>query len=80
MAPQTCINFLSKPTKTKKKKKKKEEKNVLSEWNKKVNEWHMKTKCPMQPRHFPKEEDNRYAPHLEKNFIQKMRDKVLRTH
>jgi hypothetical protein len=25
----------------------------------------MKTKCPMQPMHFPKEENHQYAPRLE---------------
>ncbi len=43
----------------------KSKKEELSEWDKKVDKWHMKTKCLMQPVNLPREEDHWYAPSLE---------------
>jgi hypothetical protein len=59
MSPHTCIIFPSKPTKKDKRKKKE----ILSMQNKKVNELHMKTKCPKQLGHLLGEEDHCYVPH-----------------
>jgi hypothetical protein len=57
MSPHTCI-FLGQNLPKEIKRKRKE---VLSKWDKNVDERHMKTKCPMQPVRFPREEDHRYA-------------------
>jgi hypothetical protein len=43
MSPHICIILLLKLAK----KDGKEEEIGMSKWNKKVDEWHMKTKCPM---------------------------------
>jgi hypothetical protein len=40
----------------------------------------MKTKCPKQLEHFPKEKDHPYVLCPKINFIPKMHGKVLRTH
>jgi hypothetical protein len=44
---------------------KKDRKEVLSVRDKKVDELHMRTKCPKQPRDFLGKEDHQYAPCLE---------------
>jgi hypothetical protein len=60
MSPHIYIIFLSKPAKRDRKEK---GKGII--WvNKKVNKRHMKTKCPKQLVHLPKEEEHQYVPHL----------------
>jgi hypothetical protein len=67
MSPHTCITFLLKPTKRYKKKKE----GVLSKWDNKVDEWHMKTKCPKQHVNFPRKKDHWYTPHFNIKFHRK---------
>jgi hypothetical protein len=78
MSPHTYITFPLKLTT----RNKKEE--VLSMSNKKVNELHMKTKCPKQLGHLLKEEDFLYAPHFEikphpKNVWQNPKNQLAHT-
>ncbi len=53
MSPHTCITLLSKNAKRDVKKK-----IVPFVWNKKVDELQMKTKCPKQHGHIPRQEDH----------------------
>jgi hypothetical protein len=75
---RVAIIFLSKLTKRDKKK----EKGILFMWNKKVDEVHMKTKCPKQLWHLFKKEDHQYVPCLElkphaKNVLQSFENPLI---